>query len=62
MITEQDVLEGMDKPRTEAALKIRLDPGSGPNSDRLHDLLMDLRAKGKVRFDIRSGKWSKTGD
>ena len=58
-MTEQDILDAMDRPRTEAALKVRLDPSAGPHSDKLHNLLMELRTKGKVRFDIHSGKWSK---
>jgi hypothetical protein len=39
-------------------LQQRLDPSSR-NTDAMQDLLMRMRAAGKVKFDIKTGKWSK---
>ena len=58
MPNEQDVLAALDKPSAIYSLKQRLDPSS-KNTDALQDLLMRMRAAGKVKFDIKTGKWSK---
>ena len=58
MIREEDVLAALDKPRAVYALQQRLDP-SNKSTDALQELLMGMRAAGKVKFDIKSGKWSK---
>jgi hypothetical protein len=58
MTKEEDVLAALDKPRAVYALQQRLDPGS-KSTDSLQDLLMRMRAAGKVKFDIKTGHWSK---
>jgi hypothetical protein len=58
MTNEKDVLSALDKPRAIYPLQQRLDPGS-KSTDALQDLLMRMRAAGKVKFDIKTGKWSK---
>jgi hypothetical protein len=35
-----------------------VDPSS-KSTDALQDLLIRMRAEGKVKFDIKTGKWSK---
>ncbi len=58
MTREEDVLAALDKPRALYSLQQRLDP-SNKSTDALQDLLMRMRAEGKVKFDIKSGKWNK---
>jgi len=58
MTKEKDVLSALDKPCTIYSLKQRLDPGN-KSTDALQQLLMLMRAEGKVKFDINTGKWSK---
>ena len=58
MIREEDVLEALDKPRALYSLQTRLDPNN-KSTDALHELLLRMRAAGKVKFDIHSGKWRK---
>jgi hypothetical protein len=58
MIREEDVLAALDKPRAVYGLLQRLDPGN-KSTDALQDLLMRMRTEGKVKFDIKTGKWSK---
>ena len=58
MTREEDVLAALDKPRAIYALQKLLDPGS-KSPDLLQDLLMRMRASGKVKFDIKTGLWSK---
>ncbi len=58
MIREEDVLAALDKSRAVMSLKHLLDPSS-KSPDALQDVLMRMRAEGKVKFDIKSGKWSK---
>ncbi|HEY4113910.1 MAG TPA: hypothetical protein VGM17_07590 [Rhizomicrobium sp.] len=58
MIKEEDVLAALDKPRALYPLQLRLDP-SNKNTDALQELLLRMRAEGKVKFDINSGKWRK---
>jgi hypothetical protein len=55
---EEDVLAALDKPRAIYPLQQRLDP-SNKSTDALQDLLMRMRAEGKVKFDINTGRWSK---
>jgi hypothetical protein len=55
---EEDVLAVLDKPSALYSLQQRLDPSS-KSTDALQDLLMRMRAKGVVKFDIKTGKWSK---
>jgi hypothetical protein len=56
---EEDVLAALDKPRAVYPLQLLLDPSS-KSTDALQDLLMRMRAKGTVKFDIKTGKWSKS--
>ena len=58
MPSEEDVLAALDKPVAVYSLLQRLDPSS-KSTDPLQDLLMRMRAAGKVKFDIKTGKWSK---
>ena len=58
MTKEEDVLAALDKPRALYALQQRLDP-SNKSTDALQELLLQMRASGKVKFDIKGGKWSK---
>jgi hypothetical protein len=58
MIREEDVLAALEKPRALYSVKQLVDP-SNKSTDALQDLLMRMRAEGKVKFDINSGKWSK---
>ena len=55
---EEDVLAVLVKPLAIYALQQRLDPSS-KSTDALQDLLMRMRTKGMVKFDIKNGKWSK---
>ena len=58
MITEEEVLTALDKPRTIHSLHQRLNP-SYKNTEVMQELLMRMRAEGKVKFDIHAGRWSK---
>jgi hypothetical protein len=58
MTNEEDVLAALDKPRAIYSLQQRLDP-SNKSTDALQELLMRMRAEGKVKFDINAGRWSK---
>ena len=58
MTTEDAVLEALDKPRALYAVQQRVDP-SNKSTEALQDQMMRLRAAGKVKFDIKTGKWSK---
>lgn len=58
MVREEDVLEALDKPRALYGLQQRLDP-SNKSTEALQEFLMKMRAAGKVKFDIKTGKWSK---
>ena len=58
MTKEEEVLAALDKPRALFAIKQRIDP-SNKSTDAVQDLLMRMRAEGKVKFDIKTGQWSK---
>jgi hypothetical protein len=58
MVKEEDVLASLDKPRAVYAIQQLVDPSS-KSTDALQDLLMRMRTNGKVKFDIKNGKWSK---
>ena len=58
MITEDEILAALDKPLGVYPLQQRLDPSS-KSTDALQDQLMRMRTAGKVKFDIKTGKWSK---
>ncbi|HEX3487107.1 MAG TPA: hypothetical protein VHT51_18775 [Micropepsaceae bacterium] len=58
MVTEQEVLDVLAKPLSLYTLQHRLNPGKG--ADALQELLMQMRDAGKVRFNINTGRWSKS--
>ena len=58
MIKEEDVLASLGKPQAIYPLQRLLDP-SNKTTDALQELLLRMRAAGKVKFDIKTGKWSK---
>ena len=58
MTNEEEVLVALDKPRSLYSIQQRLDPSS-KSTDALQDLLMRMRTEGKVKFDIKAGRWSK---
>jgi hypothetical protein len=58
VLDEKNVLAALEKPLPLYSLKAQLDPSSR-NSDALHALLRRMRDEGKLRFDIKTGKWSK---
>jgi hypothetical protein len=58
VIKNEDVLAALDKPRAIYSLQQRLDPSS-KSTEPLQEHLMSMRAKGLVKFDIKTGKWSK---
>jgi hypothetical protein len=57
---EEDVLEALDKPRAVYAVLQRVDPNN-KSTEALQALLMRMRSEGKVKFDIKTGKWSRAG-
>jgi hypothetical protein len=58
MTTDEDVLGALDKPRAIYSLQQLLEPSSR-STEALQDLLMRMRTAGKVKFDIKTGKWRK---
>ena len=58
MTREEDVLEALDKPRALYSIQMLVDP-SNKSTDALQELLMRMRTEGKVKFDIKSGRWRK---
>jgi hypothetical protein len=58
MVKDEDVLAALDKPRSLYSIQQRVDP-SNKSTDALQELLMRMRAEGKVKFDINNGRWRK---
>ncbi len=58
MTKEEEVLAALDKPRALYSIQQRVDP-SNKSTDALHELLIRMRADGKVKFDINTGRWRK---
>jgi hypothetical protein len=58
MINKDEVLAALDKPRALYSIQQRVDP-SNKRTDALQDLLVTMRGEGTVKFDIKSGRWSK---
>jgi hypothetical protein len=58
MTSEAEILAALEKPLAIYALLQRVDPSS-KSTEALQDQMMRLRAAGKVKFDIKTGKWSK---
>ena len=57
MIAENDILRVLDKPRRLTAILTAVDPGG--RTETLQTLLMQMRERGQVRFDIKKGTWSR---
>jgi len=57
MVTEDNVLNALDKPRKLFSIQQLTDPSG--SSDALQTLLMKMRDAGKVAFDIKKGAWRK---
>jgi hypothetical protein len=51
-------LAALDKPRALYAVQQLVDP-SNKSTDALQELLLRMRAAGKTKFDIKTGRWSK---
>ncbi|HEY1836548.1 MAG: hypothetical protein WBQ17_14160 [Rhizomicrobium sp.] len=60
MTREEEILAALDKPRALYGLQQRVDP-SNKSTEALQEQLMRMRTEGKVKFDIKNGKWSKAG-
>ena len=58
MVKDEDVLAALDKPRSLYSIQQRVDP-SNKSTDALQELLIRMRAEGKVKFDINNGRWRK---
>jgi hypothetical protein len=58
MVREEDILAALDKPRAVYGVLQRVDP-SNKSTEALQDQLMRMRTAGKVKFDIKTGKWSR---
>jgi hypothetical protein len=58
MTKEEEVLAALDKPRALYSIQMRVDPSS-KSTEALQDLLMRMRAEKKVKFDIKTGHWSR---
>jgi len=58
MTSEAEILAALEKPLAIYALQQRVDPSS-KSTEALQDQMMRLRAAGKVKFDIKTGKWSR---
>ena len=59
MITEDDVVRALDKPRPLFSVQQVINPGS-KSTEELHGLLLKMREAGQVKFDIKTGRWSLT--
>ena len=59
MTSEAEILAALgEKPMALYTLQQRVDP-SNKSTEGLQDQMMRLRTAGKVKFDIKTGKWSK---
>jgi hypothetical protein len=58
MTSEAEILAALEKPLAIYALQQRVDPSS-KSTEALQDQMIRLRAAGKVKFDIKTGKWSR---
>ena len=57
-MNKDEVLAALDKPRAIYPLLRLLDP-SERHTEALQALLITMRAEGQVKFDIKTGKWSR---
>jgi len=58
VVTEDDIIAALDKPRALYSILQLVDPSS-KSTEALQDQLMRMRSAGKVTFNIKTGKWSK---
>jgi hypothetical protein len=58
MITEAEIMAALDEPRKLYAILQRVAPGQ-KDTEELQLLLMQLRDKKKVKFNINTGRWSR---
>jgi hypothetical protein len=58
MTREEVALAALDRPRCVSAIHQELDPGN-KCTYATKELLIAMRAAGKAKFDINTGKWSK---
>lgn len=56
MITEDEVIRALDKPRQLFSVQQVINP-STKDTEALHILLLKMRDAGKVCFDIKDGRW-----
>lgn len=59
MIKQVDVLAALDKPRKLFSIQKRVD-SSTKSTDVLQELLREMLHDGKLNFDVKTGRWSKT--
>lgn len=57
-MTKEQLLAALDKPRSTAGLVAIISPGKNTHTTA-QQLLMELRAAGAVKFDIKKGLWSR---
>ena len=56
-MTQDEVLTALaEKPMKERAILMRVDPSG--SQEELHVLLMRMRDRGKITFNIKSGMWA----
>lgn len=58
MITEDDILAALDKPRNVHSIQKLVAP-SLKTVEPLQELLLQMRSSGRVKFDIKTGYWRK---
>jgi hypothetical protein len=58
MTKEEDILAALDKPRSIYSLQKIVEP-SNKSTEALQEFLMGMRAEGKLKFDINTGRWRK---
>jgi len=56
-MTKDRLLAALDKPRNTNSVLMVVNPGG--SADAVQRMLMELRAEGLVKFDIKKGQWSR---
>jgi hypothetical protein len=59
MVTEDEVMRALDKPRQLFSVQQVVNPGS-KSTEELHALLLKMRDDGKVKFDVKTGRWRRS--
>jgi hypothetical protein len=57
MITKDEVLAALDKPRTTNSVRMVVNPSGSLEETQI--LLMKMREEGLVKFSINRGHWSR---